>query len=137
MIGLTADKLVLVALLVALLFGPERLPQLAAQLGALVRTLRGHADAAAQRVRVELGPELDEIEWKKLDPRQYDPRQIVRTALAEPVAEPAPAAGPAAEPVAEPLAEPTAAAEPARMRRRSDGRLEPVEADAVHPDPAV
>ena len=119
MIGLTADKLVLVALLVGFLFGPERLPQLAAQLGALVRTLRGHADAAAQRVRAELGPELDEIEWKKLDPRQYDPRQIVRTALAEPVAEPAPAV------------------EPVRMRRRSDGRLEPVEADAVHADPAV
>lgn len=122
MIGLTADKLVLVALLVGFLFGPERLPQLAAQLGALVRTLRGHADAAAQRVRAELGPELDEIEWRRLDPRQYDPRQIVRTALAET----------AADSVA---AEPAPAVEPLRMRRRSDGRLEPVQADPVHPDP--
>jgi sec-independent protein translocase protein TatB len=28
-----------------------------------------------------LGPEFDEVDWKKLDPRQYDPRRIVRDAL--------------------------------------------------------
>jgi len=33
-------------------------------------------------MRDEMGPEFDEIEWKKLDPRQYDPRKIIRDALA-------------------------------------------------------
>jgi sec-independent protein translocase protein TatB len=42
-----------------------------------------------------MGPDFDEVDWKKLDPRQYDPRRIIREALtdvdpfAEPTAEPA------------------------------------------------
>ena len=28
-----------------------------------------------------MGPEFDEVDWKKLDPRQYDPRRIIREAL--------------------------------------------------------
>jgi sec-independent protein translocase protein TatB len=31
-----------------------------------------------------MGPEYDDIEWKSLDPRQYDPRRIIREALLEP-----------------------------------------------------
>jgi sec-independent protein translocase protein TatB len=29
----------------------------------------------------EMGPEFDDVDWKKLDPRQYDPRRIIREAL--------------------------------------------------------
>ena len=36
-----------------------------------------------------MGPEFDEVDWTKLDPRQYDPRRIVREALLD---DPAPAA---------------------------------------------
>ena len=32
-------------------------------------------------MREEMGPEFDEVDWKKLDPRQYDPRRIVMDAL--------------------------------------------------------
>ena len=28
-----------------------------------------------------MGPEFDDVDWKALDPRQYDPRRIVRDAL--------------------------------------------------------
>jgi sec-independent protein translocase protein TatB len=28
-----------------------------------------------------MGPEFDDVEWQKLDPRQYDPRRIIRDAL--------------------------------------------------------
>jgi hypothetical protein len=38
----------------------------------------------------EMGPEFDEVDWKKLDPRQYDPRRIIREALLDD--SPAPAA---------------------------------------------
>jgi sec-independent protein translocase protein TatB len=72
--------LVVVALVV---LGPERLPQYAAQLGRLVRDARGFAVRAREQVRNEMGEEFDEVDWKALDPRQYDPRRIVREALLE------------------------------------------------------
>lgn len=81
MIGLTADKLLLIAVLVAFLFGPERLPHLAERFGSTIRTFRRHLTNTEQRMRDELGGDIDVNGWKKLDPRQYDPRTIIRDAL--------------------------------------------------------
>lgn len=85
--GITLDKLLLIAVLAALLLGPERLPALAERLGQLVRSLRDLAGGAKDRMREEMGPEFDEVDWKRLDPRQYDPRRIVMDALREPAAD--------------------------------------------------
>lgn len=79
--GITLDKLLLIAVLAAVLIGPERLPALAERLGALVRGLRDLAGGAKERMREEMGPEFDEVDWRRLDPRQYDPRRIVMEAL--------------------------------------------------------
>jgi sec-independent protein translocase protein TatB len=81
MFGLTFEKLLLIGVIAVLLVGPDRLPRYAAQLAQLVRNLRGMADGAKTRMREEMGPEFDEVDWKKLDPRQYDPRRIIREAL--------------------------------------------------------
>lgn len=81
MIGLTADKLLLIAVLVAILFGPERLPHLAERLGSTVRAFRHHLTSTEQRMRDELGVDIDVDDWKKLDPRRYDPRTIIERAL--------------------------------------------------------
>ena len=101
--GLTPDKLIIIAVIAVFLIGPDRLPGYAAQLARLVRSLRGLADGAKDRMREEMGPEFDEVDWKKLDPRQYDPRRIIREALLEDpvtpvVAEGAAAGGAAADP---------------------------------------
>jgi len=85
--GLTFDKLLIIAVIAVFLIGPDRLPGYAAQLARLVRSLRTMADGAKERMRDEMGPEFDEVDWKKLDPRQYDPRRIIREALID---EPAP-----------------------------------------------
>jgi sec-independent protein translocase protein TatB len=90
-------KLIFIAVLALFLVGPERLPDYAAKLGRFVRTARGMLDEAKDRVREELGPDFDEDEWRKLDPRQYDPRRIIRDALLEPP-EPRRQAEPEAEP---------------------------------------
>jgi sec-independent protein translocase protein TatB len=79
--GLTFDKLLIIAVIAVFLIGPDRLPGYAAQLARLVRSLRSMADGAKDRMREEMGPEFDEVDWKKLDPRQYDPRRIIREAL--------------------------------------------------------
>ena len=81
MFGLTFEKLILIAVIAAFIIGPTKLPLYAAKLGQFVRQLRGYTQTAKDRVREEMGPDFDDIEWKKLDPRQYDPRRIIRDAL--------------------------------------------------------
>jgi len=83
MFGLTFDKILLLAIVAVFLLGPERLPHYAAQLARLVKTVRRMADGAKDRMREEMGPDFDEVDWKKLDPRQYDPRRIIREALVD------------------------------------------------------
>ena len=94
MFGLTFEKLLLIAVLAVFIVGPDRLPQFAATLGKAVRWVRDFADGAKTRVRDEMGPEFDEVDWKKLDPRQYDPRRIIREALVD---------QPTVKPVSKPL----------------------------------
>jgi sec-independent protein translocase protein TatB len=81
MFGLTFEKLLLIGIIAVFLLGPERLPHYAAQLARLVRSLRDMANGAKDRMRDEMGPDFDDVDWKKLDPRQYDPRRIIREAL--------------------------------------------------------
>ena len=90
--GLTPDKLIIIAVIAVFLIGPDRLPGYAAQLARIVRSLRVMADGAKDRMREEMGPEFDEVDWKKLDPRQYDPRRIIRDALLDDPTTPATAA---------------------------------------------
>ena len=105
-------KLLFIAVLALFLVGPEKLPDYAARLARFVRAARRMLDDAKDRVREELGPDFDEEEWRKLDPRQYDPRRIIRDALLEP---PEPRrADP--EPEADLDAEPQPVARPARPR---------------------
>jgi sec-independent protein translocase protein TatB len=75
------DKLLIVAIVAVFVLGPERLPYYARQLAKLVKSLREMANGAQDRLREEMGPEFNEADWKRLDPRQYDPRRIIREAL--------------------------------------------------------
>src|SRR5690606_14595038 len=100
--GLTFDKLLAIALIAAFLIGPERLPTMAGHLARFARSLRSFADGAKERLRHEVGPEFDEIDWQRLDPRRYDPRRIIRDALDQPIvpapSKPNPTRDPAAAP---------------------------------------
>ena len=83
MFGIDGGEFIVLVVVAAVVLGPERLPQYAQQLGRMVRELRRMAMGASAQVRSELGPEFDDIDWKRFDPRQYDPRRIVRDALAD------------------------------------------------------
>ena len=99
-LGLTFEKLLLIGVLAVVLVGPDRLPRYAAQLARFVKSVKAFTDNAKDRMREEMGPEFDDVDWKKLDPRQYDPRRIIREALVEDTA--APAAAAVATPVRRP-----------------------------------
>ena len=83
MFGINGGEFLVLAVLALLVIGPERLPRYAAELGRFVRDARRMAVNAREQVRAELGPEFDDVDWRKLDPRQYDPRRIVREALSD------------------------------------------------------
>ncbi|AZH84498.1 Sec-independent protein translocase TatB [Plantibacter sp. PA-3-X8] len=83
MFGLTMDKLIVIGVLAAVLIGPKQLPVYAERLGVLVRTVRDLVATTKARAAEELGPEFDPTEWKRLDPRQFDPRRIIQEALVE------------------------------------------------------
>jgi sec-independent protein translocase protein TatB len=119
--GLTFEKLLLIGLIAVIIIGPDRLPGYAAQFGRLVRSLRDMANGAKTRMREEMGPDYDDVDWKKLDPRQYDPRRIIREALSD---GPAPAAAVAAAPVRE-------SAYAQRQRLIREGRPAPFDAEAT------
>lgn len=80
MFGISGEKLLILGLIAAVVLGPERLPYYAQQLAKLIKNLKKFADGAKDQLSAEVGEELD---WKKLDPRQYDPRRIIREALIE------------------------------------------------------
>lgn len=83
MFGLTAEKLIVVALVAALIIGPHRLPAYAERLASTIRAIRLFVQSARIAAEREMGTTLDPSEWRSLDPRQYDPRRIIRDALAE------------------------------------------------------
>jgi len=116
--GLSFEKLFIIAIIAVILLGPERLPYYASQLAKLVRGMRDLANGAKERMREEMGPDFDEVDWKKLDPRQYDPRRIIREALIddEPV------------PVIKPVTE---SAYAQRMRVQREGKPAPFDSEAT------
>lgn len=83
MFGLTWDKLLLIGLLAIIIVGPDRLPGLAAGFARIVHKAGVYLRGAKERLRDEMGDDIDDVEWQKLDPRQYDPRRIIRDALLE------------------------------------------------------
>jgi sec-independent protein translocase protein TatB len=80
--GVGFGELVVIAVLAVLVFGPDRLPELAKQAGQFVRKLRTFANNARDELRSELGPEYADLELKDLDPRV-----IVRKHIAEALAD--------------------------------------------------
>lgn len=83
--GFGFEKLLVIGVVALFLIGPEKLPDYAARLARFVRTARRMIDDTRERVKEEMGPDFDEEEWRRLDPRQYDPRRIIRDALLEPL----------------------------------------------------
>ncbi len=99
MFGINTPELLIIAVVAVLVIGPQRLPEYVQKLKNLIREVRRMAAGARETIKDEAGVDLDEIDWKKLDPRQYDPRRIIRDALMdddEPPAKPVNPSGPAA-----------------------------------------
>ncbi|MBZ5737311.1 sec-independent translocase [Nocardioides mangrovi] len=82
MFGIGLPELAVILVVAVMVFGPDKLPDLARQAGRLMRQARSMANAARDELRAELGPEFADLELRDLDPRE-----IVRKHIAEAMAE--------------------------------------------------
>ena len=78
-------EFIILIVLAVFLLGPDRLPEYAAKLARFVVHARRMANDAKGQLREQMGPEFEDVNWRQHDPRQYDPRRIVRQALLEPL----------------------------------------------------
>ena len=64
-------------LLALFLFGPERLPSIAADLGRLLRQIRAWAKELEQEIKVDLGPEVGDLDLRSLNTRDFIRRHLL------------------------------------------------------------
>ena len=72
--------LVVIALFV---FGPERLPTMAAEAGRMLRTLRQMANNARSDLQAELGPELGDLDLASLNPKTFIRKNLFDDSLSD------------------------------------------------------
>ena len=82
-IGINGSEFLVIILVAVIVVGPQRLPEYTRKLTQMVRQLRVFLDNARSQIAEEVGPEMADLDLSSLDPRQYDPRKIVRDALGE------------------------------------------------------
>lgn len=73
MFGIGVPEMLVIGMVAMLVFGPDKLPELARQFGGFVRTVRQMADNAKN----DLGREMGE-DFSGLSLRDLDPREVVR-----------------------------------------------------------
>lgn len=78
MFGVGLMEISVIVVVAILVFGPDRIPDLARQAGQIARQVRRMANNARDELRAELGPEYADLELRDLDPRE-----IVRRHIAE------------------------------------------------------
>jgi sec-independent protein translocase protein TatB len=71
MFDLSITKLLVLAVIGLVIFGPDQLPRMAGQLGRTLRDLRRIADKARADLHEGLGPEFAEFDVADLHPRTF------------------------------------------------------------------
>ena len=84
MFGVGLQEMLVIAFVAVMVFGPDRLPDLARQAGRMARQLRAFAHSARDELRTELGPEYSDLQLRDLDPRTIVRKHIME-AMNEPV----------------------------------------------------
>ncbi len=69
-------EILVLAVLAVLIFGPEKLPELARKTARVVAYVRNIANDARGQLRQQLGPEFDDIRLSDLNPRTMGSRLL-------------------------------------------------------------
>lgn len=87
MFDLSFTKLLVLAVIALIVFGPNELPKVASQAGRMLRDLRRIAEGAKADLKENLGPEFQDFDFDDLNPRRFVQKHL----LDEPMDVPAPA----------------------------------------------
>jgi sec-independent protein translocase protein TatB len=68
---LSIPKLLVLAVIALVIFGPNELPKIASQAGRALRDLRRIAEGAKNDLRDGLGPEFADLELEDLNPKRF------------------------------------------------------------------
>ena len=71
MFDLSLPKLLVLAVIALVIFGPSELPKIASQAGRALRDLRQIAEGAKNDLREGLGPEFADFELDDLNPKRF------------------------------------------------------------------
>ncbi len=71
MFDLSIPKLLVLAVIALIIFGPKELPKIASQAGRALRDLRTIAEGAKNDLREGLGPEFGDFEIEDLHPKRF------------------------------------------------------------------
>ena len=71
MFDLSLTKLLVLAVIALVVFGPHELPKIAQQAGRALRDLRRIAEGAKADLREGLGPEFQDFDFEDLNPRRF------------------------------------------------------------------
>lgn len=83
MFGISGGELLVILVVIMIVVGPSRLPEVTATVAKWVKRARVQLTKIRQNLDDEVGEDLRDIDLTKLDPRQYDPRRMIREAVAE------------------------------------------------------
>ncbi len=83
MFDLSIPKLLVLAVIALVIFGPDELPKIAAQAGRALRDLRKIADSATNDLREGLGPEFA-FEIEDLNPTRFVHKHLLGTVNEDP-----------------------------------------------------
>jgi sec-independent protein translocase protein TatB len=89
---LSLPKLLVLAVIALVVFGPNELPKIAAQAGRALRDLRQIAEGAMNDLRDGLGPELADFEIEDLNPKRLAYKHLFGDLNADQAAQQQPAA---------------------------------------------
>jgi sec-independent protein translocase protein TatB len=68
---LSITKILVLAVIAVVIFGPDQLPRMASQAGRALRELRRLAEGAREDLREGLGPEFGDFDIADLNPRTF------------------------------------------------------------------
>ena len=71
MFDLSIGKLLILAVIALIIFGPNELPKIASQAGRALRDLRQIAEGAKNDLREGLGPEFADLDLEDLNPKRF------------------------------------------------------------------
>lgn len=77
MFDLSIWKLLILAVLGLMIFGPEQLPKMAAQAGKALRDLRRMAENARSDLAGSLGPEFSDFDFNDLNPKSFVRKHLI------------------------------------------------------------